>query len=136
MRVYALKPSLTSSSAILVELLRTLKPHQSPVVTVAVDQTSTLLATGASDGVVKVWDIRGGYMTHTFRGHSGIISSLHFFEVLSTTNGNDTGISARNKRKRNRHKSGDGGEGSTVDVMGDSDNLDQSTGPSFRLASG
>src|SRR5436190_12665151 len=130
MRVYALQPSLTSSSTILLELLRTLKPHQSPVVAIAVDQTSTLLATGDSDGVVKVWDIRGGYVTHTFRGHSGIISSLHFFEILSTTNDNDTGISARNKKKRNRHNNGDEGDGSTVDVIGNSDNHDQSTGPS------
>src|SRR5436190_13860053 len=116
MRVYALQPSLTSSSTILLELLRTLKPHQSQVIAIAIDQTSTLLATGASDGVVKVWDIRGGYVTHTFRGHSGIISSLHFFEILSTTNENDTGTSARSKRKKNRHKNGDGGERSTEDV--------------------
>lgn len=31
--------------------------------------------------MVKVWDIRGGYTTHTFHGHSGVISALHFFQI-------------------------------------------------------
>jgi U3 small nucleolar RNA-associated protein 13 len=31
--------------------------------------------------VVKVWDIRAGYVTHTFHGHSGLITALHFFQV-------------------------------------------------------
>src|SRR5436853_3649344 len=112
MRVYALKPSLTSSSAILVELLRTLKPHQSPVVTVAVDETSTLLATGAADGVVKVWDIRGGYVTHTFRGPNVLISALRFFELVANKQELE-GISVRSNKKRERHKSLDHEESET-----------------------
>ncbi|KAI9658830.1 MAG: U3 small nucleolar RNA-associated protein 13 [Alyxoria varia] len=62
-----------------VQLVRTLKPHSSPVVTSAVDQTGTLLATGGADGIVKVWDIRGGYTTHTLHGHGSIVSALCFF---------------------------------------------------------
>lgn len=65
-------------------LLRTLKPHTTPVVTAAVDRTGTLIATGSADGVIKVWDIRGGYITHTFRGHSGVISALYFFEAIES----------------------------------------------------
>ncbi|KAI3487886.1 hypothetical protein L1887_48119 [Cichorium endivia] len=41
-----------------------------------VDPTSTLLATGGSDGVAKVWDIAGGFCTHAFKGHAGVVSAL------------------------------------------------------------
>lgn len=78
MRVYVLQPQDDEIEA---KLVRTVKPHTTPVVSIAVDSTSTLLATGGADGVVKVWDIRGGFVTHTFHGHSGLISALHFFHV-------------------------------------------------------
>jgi U3 small nucleolar RNA-associated protein 13 len=68
-----------------VVLLRTLKPHQAPVVVTAIDSTGTLLATGGADSVIKVWDLKAGYITHTFHGHSGLISTLHFFQVDTTT---------------------------------------------------
>ncbi|KAI5291393.1 U3 small nucleolar RNA-associated protein 13 [Ascosphaera aggregata] len=64
-----------------VEILKTLKPHTSPVVTTAVDETNALLATGAADGSVKVWDLKRGYATHAFHGHGGVISALHFFQT-------------------------------------------------------
>jgi U3 small nucleolar RNA-associated protein 13 len=114
MRIYSLKPSLSSSSSINFELLRTLKPHTTPVVVLAVDQTSTLLATGAADGVVKVWDILGGYVTHTFRGPNVLVSALHFFELISKDS--STGISSRNRRRTS--------------------NDEEETGKGFRLASG
>ena len=81
MRIFALSPSATSDAAIDARLVRSLKPHTAPVVTSAIDSTGTLLATGGADGVVKVWDIRRGFTTHTFHGHSGVISALHFFQV-------------------------------------------------------
>jgi U3 small nucleolar RNA-associated protein 13 len=102
MRIYALKPSPISAYTINHELLRTSKPHTTPVVILAVDQTSTLLATGAADGVVKVWDIRGGYVTHTFRGPNVLISALHFFELVAGSREEESGISARNRRKERR----------------------------------
>ncbi|BEI94806.1 uncharacterized protein CcaverHIS019_0703870 [Cutaneotrichosporon cavernicola] len=49
-----------------------------PILLVAVSPDSTLLATGSSDGIVKVWDMAGGYVTHLFRGHGGPVSALHF----------------------------------------------------------
>ena len=104
MRIYSLKASPTSALSINFELLRTLKPHTTPVVVLAVDQTSTLLATGASDGVVKVWDILGGYVTHTFRGPNVLISALHFFEVVASNRDGDSLISSQN-RKKDRRKS-------------------------------
>ncbi|KAM3534043.1 hypothetical protein MY4038_002696 [Beauveria bassiana] len=82
MRIYSLKKS-TDGSSIESSLIRTLKPHGTPVVVLAVDRTSTLLATGGTDGAIKVWDIAKGYVTHTFRGPSVLVSALHFFEVAS-----------------------------------------------------
>ena len=80
MRLYAINPA-DNDDAVELELLRTLRPHTSPVVTLAVDRTGTLVATGGADGVVKIWDIRAGYTTHTFHSHGGVVSALHFFEV-------------------------------------------------------
>lgn len=80
MRIYSLKKSTDSIEP---QLIRTLKPHGTPVVVLAVDRTSTLLATGGTDGSIKVWDINGGYVTHTFRGPSVLVSALHFFELAA-----------------------------------------------------
>ncbi|GKT84615.1 LOW QUALITY PROTEIN: U3 small nucleolar RNA-associated protein [Colletotrichum tofieldiae] len=79
--IYALKT--TEDGTIEAKLTRSLKPHGTPVVVLAVDRTSTLLATGGTDGAIKVWDIAGGYVTHTFRGPSVLVSALHFFEVAA-----------------------------------------------------
>lgn len=58
-------------------LVRTIaKAHEAPVALMATDPTSSLLATGSADGSVKVWDLAGGFCTHVFRGHSGVISAL------------------------------------------------------------
>lgn len=49
-----------------------------PVIVCKIDPTSSLLATGGAEGGVKVWDLRGGYVTHSFTGHGGVISALAF----------------------------------------------------------
>ncbi|KAG0645292.1 putative U3 small nucleolar RNA-associated 13 [Hyphodiscus hymeniophilus] len=108
MRIYSLRPSLSADADIRYELLRTIKPHTTPVVVLAVDQTSTLLATGAADGVVKVWDIAGGFVTHTFRGPNVLVSALHFFEIVANQKEEETGISARNRNKERRKSASDG----------------------------
>lgn len=97
MRIFALTSSDSFDQRIECELLRTLKPHTAPVVVVDIDSTGTLLATGGADGVVKVWDIRAGYTTHTFHGHSGVISALHFFQQDIEPSSTE---STSNKRKR------------------------------------
>ena len=84
MRTYKLRHSADATALIDPVLLRTLKPHATPVVTAAIDDTGTVLATGGADGTVRIWDIRGGYNTHTFRGYAGVISALHFFKVSPT----------------------------------------------------
>lgn len=123
MRIYSLKP--LPSALINAELLRTLKPHTTPVVVLVVDRTSTLLATGAADGVVKVWDIKGGYCTHIFKGPNVLISALHFFELVASRRENE-GLLARNaegKRRKNSNKNQPESNGSEA-------------AKGFRLASG
>ena len=96
LKIYTLQVSDNDSALVTASLAKTLKPHGSPVVTTAVDSTGTLVATGAADGTVKVWDIRGGYSTHTLRGHAGVISALHFFQAEFAES---TGPSQNNSRK-------------------------------------
>ncbi|KAK1042732.1 U3 small nucleolar RNA-associated protein 13, partial [Friedmanniomyces endolithicus] len=100
MRVFALQSPENLELAVTAKLLRTVKPHTTPVVTVAADSTSSLLATGAADGSVKVWDLRGGYTTHTFHGHSGVISALHFFQVDPA----DAVQSTKSKKRKNKQR--------------------------------
>ncbi|KAI9724445.1 MAG: hypothetical protein M1812_000513 [Candelaria pacifica] len=131
MRIYSLRLSPDSALGLTVELIRTLKPHSSPVITSTTDRTGTLLATGGADGVVKVWDIRGGYITHTFRGHSGIISALHFFESTSPTRGTE-GVTSDKNRQKERRKSRSETNDSNEGAEGGNEGL----GRQFRLASG
>lgn len=102
MYFHALHISEDKSSALKSSLLRTLKPHETPVTVVAVDNTGTLVATGGADSVIKVWDIRGGHLTHTFRGQNGVISALYFFEASeSGERGSDPKVNQKSsKRKR------------------------------------
>ncbi|EST08550.1 WD40 repeat [Kalmanozyma brasiliensis GHG001] len=73
------------------------KSHLSQVNLMDVDPTSTLLATGGSDGVAKVWDIEGGFCTHAFKGHAGVVSALAWNLPPST--------SASSPAKKNKNKS-------------------------------
>jgi U3 small nucleolar RNA-associated protein 13 len=110
MRIYALKvsPDFDSVEATLV---RTSKPHATPVLVLAVDKTSTLLATGAADGAIKIWDIVGGYVTHTVSGPSVLVSALHFFEIAATAE--DT--SSTRKPKKGRKSQADENEEQDVE---------------------
>ncbi|KAK9475616.1 WD40-repeat-containing domain protein [Lipomyces japonicus] len=60
-------------------LVRSIKAHDGPVIVIHIDSTSTLIATGGADSAVKVWDLAGGFNTHTFRGHTGIISAVSIY---------------------------------------------------------
>ncbi|KAI1870624.1 uncharacterized protein JN550_005167 [Neoarthrinium moseri] len=125
MRIYSLKSS-ESNASIVPQLQRTLKPHGTPVVVLAVDRTGTLLATGGTDGAIKVWDIVGGYVTHTFRGPSVLVSALHFFEVAASAK-KVLELNGTKDEKKKRRKSK-----TAADDIED----DQSTTARFRLASG
>ena len=54
------------------------RAHDAPIHVCKVDPTSTYLASGSADGVVKVWDILRGYVTHVFKGHGGVVSALAY----------------------------------------------------------
>lgn len=54
------------------------RTHDAPVHVCRTDPTSSYLASGAADGVVKVWDIARGHVTHVFKGHGGVVSALAF----------------------------------------------------------
>lgn len=97
MRIYSLKAS-PDLDTIETTLVRTTKPHATPVLVLAIDKTSTLLATGAADGAIKIWDIVGGYVTHTVSGPSVLISALRFFEIAAGT----VDISTRKSKKGSR----------------------------------
>lgn len=99
MRIYAFSFAENPASLLDPVLSRTLKPHSTPVITIATDRTGTLVGTGGADGTVKVWDIRGGYVTHTFRAHTQVISALHFFE--HSNHGIERLSTDKSKRKRN-----------------------------------
>ncbi|WVW80369.1 hypothetical protein I302_102349 [Kwoniella bestiolae CBS 10118] len=72
-------PSTSTPKPPLLSYTRALsKAYSAPILISAVSPDSTLLATGSSDGIVKVWDLEGGYVTHLFRGHGGPVSALHF----------------------------------------------------------
>jgi U3 small nucleolar RNA-associated protein 13 len=66
--------------------------HPSPILSLSVSPAvpgsdATLFATGSADGTVKVWDTKGGFVTHVFRGHGGGISALawRFLYTLPST---------------------------------------------------
>ncbi|TFK77449.1 WD40 repeat-like protein [Pluteus cervinus] len=67
------------------------RAHDAPVHVCKVDPTSTYLASGSADGVVKVWNIAQGFVTHVFKGHGGVVSALAFIysqdpsQAVSTT---------------------------------------------------
>lgn len=78
-------------------LVRTLKPHTTPVVASTVDSTGSLVVTGGADGIVKVWDIRGGYCSHTFHGHGGVVTAVEVFESQSALKVAASGPSKKRK---------------------------------------
>ncbi|EEP79932.1 conserved hypothetical protein [Uncinocarpus reesii 1704] len=100
MRIFSLTKS-QDSKFLRPELLRSLKPHTSPVVTTAIDNTGSLLATGSADGSIKIWDIKRGYATHTFHGHGGVISALCFFEASGINEGNRKSGKKRKSKQAN-----------------------------------
>ncbi|KIO30705.1 hypothetical protein M407DRAFT_222909 [Tulasnella calospora MUT 4182] len=98
LRIYELpSPSLsteppTSSTSSHIPWVRQIaRAHDGPVHVLAVDPTSSYVASGSADGHVKVWDIHRGYVTHHFGGHGGVVSALAFdFQKASTTSSTPT----------------------------------------------
>lgn len=78
LRIYELPTELTSLSKPVQPIRVVARAHDAPVHVCRTDPTSTYLASGSADGVVKVWDIVRGYVTHVFKGHGGVVSALVF----------------------------------------------------------
>jgi U3 small nucleolar RNA-associated protein 13 len=79
MHTYTLSPDFSTSPITVTPVHERQVKQTAPVIVTAVDPTGTLVATGGADGIVKVWDIRKGFVTHNLRGHSGLVSALSFF---------------------------------------------------------
>ena len=78
LRIYEIPKDSTPHTAPLQPVRVVARAHDAPVHVCRADPTSTYLASGAADGVVKVWDIERGYVTHVFKGHGGVVSALVF----------------------------------------------------------
>ena len=44
----------------------------------ACDASGGLLATAGADRKVLVWDVDGGFCTHFFKGHKGVVTNIMF----------------------------------------------------------
>ena len=78
LRIYELPKDAAPLSAAVQPIRVVARAHDAPVHVCTTDPTSTYLASGAADGVVKVWDILRGFVTHVFKGHGGVVSALVF----------------------------------------------------------
>lgn len=52
--------------------------HDGPVMAMACHSSGGLLATAGADKKVLVWDVDGGFCTHFFRGHGGVVTTVIF----------------------------------------------------------
>lgn len=69
------------------KLQRSWKCMQGPILSLACSYNDVLVASGSSDGSIRVWDISGGFCTHNLKGHAGPVTALSFhpskYELLS-----------------------------------------------------
>lgn len=54
--------------------------HNAPVAYLKCNPQSDLLATGSSDGTVKLWNLVNHYCTHNLKGINGVVSCIEFLE--------------------------------------------------------
>ena len=71
--------------------LLTMQAHNAPTTTMAVDASGALVATGCSAHEIRVWDVPGGFCTHSFSGHNGLVLRVifHSRELLLASAGDD-----------------------------------------------
>lgn len=54
--------------------------HSAPITCLKTNPSNTLLATGSSDGTVKLWNLKNHYCSHNLKGVNGVISCIEFLE--------------------------------------------------------
>lgn len=59
-------------------MLRRWKAHNAPVICMDFDPSGKILATGSADSSIRCWDVERHYCTHHLKGHSGLVTCLHF----------------------------------------------------------
>ncbi|KZT08671.1 WD40 repeat-like protein [Laetiporus sulphureus 93-53] len=78
LRIYEIPSSSTPLTKPVHPIRVIARAHDAPVHVCKADPTSTYLASGSADGMVKVLNILRGYVTHVFKGHGGVVSALAF----------------------------------------------------------
>ena len=68
------RPQYTSTPS----QVHTWRPHKLPVSDVSFDASGGIVATASADRSVKVWDVQGGFCTHHFTGHQGVVLRVIF----------------------------------------------------------
>lgn len=68
--------------------------HNAPVTVLKTDPNNGYLATGSSDGTVKLWNLNNHYCSHNLKGVNGVITCIDFYEhddkmYLICTGGDD-----------------------------------------------
>lgn len=77
MKFYSIPDQPSDESPYLSPVRVVSKSHDAPVLVSSCEPSSgAFVASGSADGIVKVWDVKRGYITHVFRGHGGPVSAL------------------------------------------------------------
>lgn len=54
--------------------------HTAPIAFLKINLANTLLATGSSDGTIKLWNLKSHYCSHNLKGINGVVSCIEFYE--------------------------------------------------------
>lgn len=57
--------------------------HTAPISFLKTNPSNTLLATGSSDGTIKLWNLKNHYCSHNLKGVNGVITCIEFLESPS-----------------------------------------------------
>lgn len=80
---------------------RAWRPHKAPVADAAIDASGGFVATAGADRMVKVWDLQGGFCTHSFAGHEGVVLRVLFHpkQLLLFSAGDDSQVRCKLARR-------------------------------------
>lgn len=79
------------------EVIRAWRAHKAPVADMTIDASGGYVATAGADRAVKVWDLQGGFCTHSFTGHTGVVMRVLFHpkQLQLYSAGDDNEVRAR-----------------------------------------